>query len=364
MTVSAGFTTKLIASDPLLPPYQPTQALAALLQLFNMSAPQNNPHATASASVTRTSLPTQAQFLEHGLEICTPVTLGLEDTICSIRTFVLTSDEMIVKRVPCNNCFFHEDCLKAWFTSTHERRGTCPNDQTLFFQPERVAFRNDELDLFGAGNLVQEAYDEAGNLIQENYDDTVQEDYDHTALDFGAVVATRLESLLDSLQERWIIEQDSPEERWSAEKVIEAWHAAEDDLTLPLLHYDIHSLRNEYTNASTAVIEQCQGLADEIEEQCTELRDRYIDNLKAWVQEHAITFTQRIQILKASNLLGARFLPRLEREVEKLVDDIESQDTTMLRNAFHDATRIGAQLSIWEKGTQSDIWRLIVSHVE
>jgi hypothetical protein len=83
--------------------------------------------------------PTQAQFLEHGLEVCSPSEYGLENSTCSICTEDLEhGDAEIVKLILCEQCYFHKKCIVAWFTSTYRRRGICPNDRTMLFQPDGV----------------------------------------------------------------------------------------------------------------------------------------------------------------------------------------------------------------------------------
>lgn len=80
------------------------------------------------------SLPSQAEFLQHGILTVSQIP---EDR-CSVCLMEYTLSDTIVKLLSCSKCYFHADCIKAWFRSTHQKRGTCPNDRTELFIPDRI----------------------------------------------------------------------------------------------------------------------------------------------------------------------------------------------------------------------------------
>jgi hypothetical protein len=97
---------------------------------------------STSSSLTSSSsnsFPTREEFVAHGLSDG-PIP---EEAQCSICVEDCSSgEEKVVKLVPCHQCYFHETCILEWFHSSHERKGTCPNDRTVLFasRPNRPQY--------------------------------------------------------------------------------------------------------------------------------------------------------------------------------------------------------------------------------
>jgi hypothetical protein len=87
-----------------------------------------------SAFSSFNTAPTQAEFIKHGLSDGS-VPSGARYSICVEDCS--SGEEKPVKLICLPNCYFHGTCIMAWFNSSHERRGTCPNDRTVLFIPLR-----------------------------------------------------------------------------------------------------------------------------------------------------------------------------------------------------------------------------------
>jgi hypothetical protein len=78
-------------------------------------------------------LPTQAEFLEHGLVRCSADSSVPAETECTICVELCLPEQDILKIAVCQACYFHSACLTAWLNSNADNRGTCPNDRTRLF---------------------------------------------------------------------------------------------------------------------------------------------------------------------------------------------------------------------------------------
>jgi hypothetical protein len=78
-------------------------------------------------------LPTRNQFVENGMEDST----ATPDFDCSVCTDPCLEGEDVVKLIPCDKCYFHRECILAWFTSNGFNHGTCPNDRQILYQIDR-----------------------------------------------------------------------------------------------------------------------------------------------------------------------------------------------------------------------------------
>jgi hypothetical protein len=87
------------------------------------------------SSYSANPAPTQTQFISHGLVS----TRAPEATTCSICVQLCLQSEEVVKLIPCTDCYFHRECILAWFTSYSSRRGTYPNDRTVLFTPDPLS---------------------------------------------------------------------------------------------------------------------------------------------------------------------------------------------------------------------------------
>jgi hypothetical protein len=92
-------------------------------------------HIMSPSSYSATPAPTQTQFISHGLVSAQ----APEATTCSICVQLCLKGEAVVKLVPCTNCYYHRECILAWFTSYSSQRGTCPNDRTVLFKPNPLS---------------------------------------------------------------------------------------------------------------------------------------------------------------------------------------------------------------------------------
>jgi hypothetical protein len=104
------------------------------LPIFSFSPHHtDNPHThnDMTESQNNLSLPAQAAFFQNGLAPC-PDNFP-EGSQCSICIEDFEKGEDVVQVLACPKCYFHMECLKSWFNSSHAGRGTCPNDRTRLF---------------------------------------------------------------------------------------------------------------------------------------------------------------------------------------------------------------------------------------
>ncbi|PSN70399.1 hypothetical protein BS50DRAFT_632290 [Corynespora cassiicola Philippines] len=104
-------------------------------------------------------LPTQSYFMEHGFNTVVPPS----NTTCSICTSTYIPKDKVIKIISCTHCFFHETCIKLWFYSTHQARGSCPNDRRLLFEPdaltpEQISASTGHFEPLGAQETILRAY--------------------------------------------------------------------------------------------------------------------------------------------------------------------------------------------------------------
>lgn len=79
------------------------------------------------------ALPSQSDFIENEVHNCEAAD-QFHCTVC------VGKDETQVVRIDHNgrSCYFHRECLISWFTSTDQKRGTCPNDRAELFEPDEL----------------------------------------------------------------------------------------------------------------------------------------------------------------------------------------------------------------------------------
>ncbi|KAF1354474.1 hypothetical protein EJ07DRAFT_182161 [Lizonia empirigonia] len=82
----------------------------------------------------------QADFFRTRLALNLTASEIPVDVTCSIckETCDAYSTEAIVRILACPKCYFHTACIKAWSTSTDQKRGTCPNDRRELFEPNPI----------------------------------------------------------------------------------------------------------------------------------------------------------------------------------------------------------------------------------
>ncbi|KAF2632862.1 hypothetical protein BU25DRAFT_444874 [Macroventuria anomochaeta] len=63
-----------------------------------------------------------------------------EDAICSICKEVCVANDFapVLKVLACPKFYFHSECIVAWFKSTDQQRGTCPNDRRGLLEPDPI----------------------------------------------------------------------------------------------------------------------------------------------------------------------------------------------------------------------------------
>ncbi|KAF2681227.1 hypothetical protein K458DRAFT_392020 [Lentithecium fluviatile CBS 122367] len=126
------------------------------------------------------SMPTQSEFLETQLVCCkdTP-----QDTECLICRYDYNNGEETVKIAHNTSptrkatCFFHKDCILAWFKSGHQKRGTCPNDRaTKGYDLGNTALDNSSAILARVRNLFFDECEQRSDTLRSivfglDYDD-------------------------------------------------------------------------------------------------------------------------------------------------------------------------------------------------
>lgn len=80
-------------------------------------------------------LPTQCEFVEHGLAPYNEGSKLSEYPTCIICIKESnTCEERVVKILNCGH-IFHYECLMHWFVSANQKRGTCLNCRNILFKP-------------------------------------------------------------------------------------------------------------------------------------------------------------------------------------------------------------------------------------
>lgn len=101
----------------------------------------SSPTSTCNTS-TEMPLPSLAHFLQNHVHQCQAPNEGR----CSICLDDLNNGDPVV-RIELNHgphpCFYHNDCIQAWFVSVSPKRRACPNHQIDLF--DHVLDENDDL---------------------------------------------------------------------------------------------------------------------------------------------------------------------------------------------------------------------------
>jgi hypothetical protein len=266
-------------------------------------------------------LPTQLQFCENGLEACASDAPALKDISCSICIQNYTeNDESIVKLVPCSNCYFHEECIKAWFASTHQRRGTCPNDRTVLFQPNplvHITPPGEEIEM-----TLSLLYEPIAHM-------QLAEAADHHAAFLHAQTAA-----------------ETPEE------IIDVWHNADAEHILHRLQFDISSLRErraERSGFSASLRDQLAQRADEIEVDYNRFHDRYISTMQTRIRTRVAALSVRVDHLKASDEVYRNLIAQFhEEDIEYVLATAEERSMVSLHFALIQIKKVDRLIKVAE----------------
>lgn len=247
--------------------------------------------------------PTQAQFLDTGLETCTTCTPGLEGATCSIRTEDFEStDETVVRLMPCEACYFHKDCILTWFTSMHGRCGTCPNDRTVLFSLDRI----EQFD-FDSQQLQSQDWQEG--LALENLE--------------ALVVSQNVGS--------------------NPDPIINVWETETRVTMVDRARRSITTLRETQDGIDAARFERRKQLADGIESEVNRLRTRHFNAQRLRILCHASSFSARIRKLRAADQSPAPpMLDSDEKRVQKLVEVVEKSYVN--RSVYIVSSRVGFEI--------------------
>lgn len=122
--LSMHISYKYVHSFPEYPTFQPTTRTS-----LTMSEDAPRPHFLSQDEYfrTRLSFSLTASEIPH-------------NTVCSICVEECSpnNNDAVVRGLACQNCYFHTECIKTWFTSTDQKRGTCPNDRRELFNPNPI----------------------------------------------------------------------------------------------------------------------------------------------------------------------------------------------------------------------------------
>ena len=273
----------------------------------DMSSSQGK-SATGQELTRHTALPTQTQFLDNGLEPYMPDASDLDNAMCSICVEDFKDkDQACVKLVPCG-CSFHKNCIMTWFESTHERRGTCPNDRTVLFQPDR---------------LPSEAEDSSYIEIS---------------------IANEMTIGFLRAQEAVI----------GTDEVISAWHTANEDGTASRVRAAITFLQSAAalrSGFSATRSDRLRQLSNNIEADYIRFQTRYTNTVKAWARERVDAFLVRIQILQAVDQAYDIVSRYHKQNVEELVKRIQNWDIRAAYSVFRQVEYIENSLRRQEEIT-------------
>jgi hypothetical protein len=270
-----------------------------------------------SDSIT-SSVPTQAEFLEHRFKTCPPNTPGLKDSACSIcvEDFKNTDIEA-VKLIPCEKCYFHKECIVEWLKSIHERHSTCPNDRAVLFQSTPVP-------------RVQTRF-----LTQE---------------EVHRYIVDRLRrGTIEEAVNRYETFVRIQEEALHSDEIIDAWATAEEHHSLVNLEFDVQWLRAGLQYLSAEVSEHSQRVADEIDADLARLYARFRDTTTAWIRERETAMLTRIHNMKATSEFASEAAVMksqqfYEGELQKIVHKIIDPTRKLQGSTFKDHAKDVASL--------------------
>ena len=105
-----------------------------------------------------------------------------QNTVCSIcveECNHTNNTDAIVRILARQSCYFHNEFIKAWFTSTDQKRGTCPNDRRELFNPSPIdvaRFNNLAASASSQSTTVRHSlyYSLVYDLIDSTMDDAVR----------------------------------------------------------------------------------------------------------------------------------------------------------------------------------------------
>jgi hypothetical protein len=95
-------------------------------------------------------LPDQSEFLSTKLLSCPNPP---QDSKCTVCQCDWDDEEVVQITHPSGSnmitCFYHKECVMAWFTSSNARRRDCPNDRVALFKPDALTLEQVDLLEFG-----------------------------------------------------------------------------------------------------------------------------------------------------------------------------------------------------------------------
>lgn len=292
-----------------------------------------------SLASSNTSLPTQAEFVGNGL-VTGPIP---DNKTCSICIGVCEDGQDVVRLTPCERCYFHRSCIVAWFESTHERCGTCPNDRSVLFGPDRNSTQPAQMD----ANFMARIRPALPALMNDR-SITAEAIVSYISLHVAEEsVTAALSSHNDFVRLQ--------EEAQTDEYVIAAWQNAHDSGVIRSVRVGFTIMRHQSLNLPVDVLERFDRAAQASEDDYNRLSARCVSSIRNVLHTRMARLHSRLDRIRQQQNNQDRHhsvaygADRIKSQIRELLQTAENENWYFVCNLLEDADWLEQQTTSYER---------------